>query len=612
MGLKNAQADDVPGTIYILDQEEIRLSGARDIMELLHQIPGISFGQDVDDVNGISIRGLWAHEGKYIIQLNGITLNETDFGTYAFNSRLPMDNVSRVEIMMGPGTVIFGGTAALGIINVVTFDAGENDGTNINTQFSGGKDGLARSKFGLEGNHYLGNQTSISYHFNHLEGSKSFGTEQIDDSTSIFNGDSTKVVNTEMYLKLQRNNFNIQFYRNDYSFDIKDADYKVNMIQNQFDAQIDKKIGSKNDINIRGTYGYFVPWAYMNTTDVRRISSNTSGRRASLSATLHSQILRKLNSNIGIKAYYNSNSHDWAESISDSTFEYTLNNLYGAAIFSDLQLKTRVGFFGISARGEVNSYVTPEFAPRAYYTFKKKLFYTKATYSYCYRIPTIENINLGPTDENLQTEKGKTIDLCLGLRNRSNDWLQISAYKTILNNPIIYVFDNENLDNYINRGAVASQGIDLMGGIKRKKYFLRMGFSYYENISEKSVLEEVASPIAKTFLAIPRTKGTLLAGYHFTAWLSWSATLIYQSDIYAYEPDESSEAGITLKNYAAVPRINSFVHINPVESPFSLRLGATNILNVEYRIASPYNNGISSMLMDPLQFRLDLNYRFTR
>ena len=612
MGLKNAQADEVPGTIYILEAEEIRMSGARDIMELLSQIPGISFGKDVDDVIGISIRGLWAHEGKYIIQLNGITLNETDFGTYAFGSRLPLDNVSRVEVMMGPGTFIFGGTAALGVINVLTYDTGENDGTNVNTQVSGGKDGISRTKFGMEGNHYLGNQTSISYHLNHLEGSKSFGTEQINDSTSVFNGDSTRVVNTEMYLKLQRNYLTLQFYRNDYTFDVKDADYKVNMIQNQFDAQVDKKIGSKNEINLRGTYGYFVPWAYQNTTDVRRVSSNTTSRRASLSATLHTQLLRKLKSYIGIKAYNNTNSHDWAKTISDSTFEHILDRMSGAAIFADIQLNTGIGFFGASARAEINNYVSPVLAPRVYYTFRKKAFYAKATYSYIYRIPTIENINLGPSDDNLKSEKGETLDMCLGFRSRSNDWIQISMYKTTLNNPIVYVFDNENLDNYVNRGPTSSQGVEFMGGVKRSKYFLRVGFSYYENTLAQIATDEITNSVEKSFLAIPRTKSSFLVGVYITPWLSWSANLLYQSEITSYEPDTDSESGSSIKNYGLVPTINSFIHISPQESPFCARLGATNITGSKYWIASPYNNGVKSLLMDPLQFRLDITYRFTR
>ncbi|MGV3636898.1 MAG: TonB-dependent receptor plug domain-containing protein, partial [Flavobacteriales bacterium] len=108
-----------PVSITILSAEQIKASGARNLLEALQLVPGITFGRDVDDVIGIAIHGTWAEEGKCLFLLNGMQLNENDFGTYAIGNRIPLDNVERIEVISGPGSVLYGGYAALGVINII-------------------------------------------------------------------------------------------------------------------------------------------------------------------------------------------------------------------------------------------------------------------------------------------------------------------------------------------------------------------------------------------------------------------------------------------------------------------------------------------------------------
>jgi outer membrane receptor for Fe3+-dicitrate len=55
---------ETPGIISLITEEEIRNSGARDLIDVLRQIPGIDFGVDVEGVVGLGMRGSWANEGK--------------------------------------------------------------------------------------------------------------------------------------------------------------------------------------------------------------------------------------------------------------------------------------------------------------------------------------------------------------------------------------------------------------------------------------------------------------------------------------------------------------------------------------------------------------------
>ena len=157
-----------------------------------------------------------------------------------------------------------------------------------------------------------------------------------------------------------------------------------------------------------------------------------------------------------------------------------------------------------------------------------------------------------------------------------------------------------------------SQGFELNAGLKQEKFTIKCGYSYYENILKPGALPEVLNPETKSFLAIPQHKVTTLLGIEINSWLSWSATAVYQSGYRAYEPDENGENGMTLTSFAPSCLVNSFIHFQHIDFPFSGRIGASNILNSTYKIASPYNNGVASMQMDQRQIRLDLIYRITK
>jgi len=53
-----------PGIITVLTEDDIRLSGARDLIDLLRLVPSFEFGFDVEGVVGLCVRGTLAHEVK--------------------------------------------------------------------------------------------------------------------------------------------------------------------------------------------------------------------------------------------------------------------------------------------------------------------------------------------------------------------------------------------------------------------------------------------------------------------------------------------------------------------------------------------------------------------
>lgn len=110
-----------PGIVTVITREDIKRSGAKDIIELFQLfVPGFDFGVDLEGVVGMGIRGLWAHEGKYLFMVNGFEMNDGMFSCVPFGNHFALDNVERIEIIRGPGSAVYGGYAGLGVVNIIT------------------------------------------------------------------------------------------------------------------------------------------------------------------------------------------------------------------------------------------------------------------------------------------------------------------------------------------------------------------------------------------------------------------------------------------------------------------------------------------------------------
>jgi outer membrane receptor for ferrienterochelin and colicin len=122
---------ETPGIVSVISSEEIRNSGARDLGDLLRLVPGFDVLQDLQFVTGIGLRGSWANEGKVLVMMDGHPMNELLYQTVALGNRFPIDAVSRIEIIRGPGSATYGGSAEYGVINIVTRAAEDLDGVAV-------------------------------------------------------------------------------------------------------------------------------------------------------------------------------------------------------------------------------------------------------------------------------------------------------------------------------------------------------------------------------------------------------------------------------------------------------------------------------------------------
>jgi outer membrane cobalamin receptor len=610
-GQSNQDVREAAGSILIITSDQIQASGARDITELLCLLPSFNIGRDVDDVMGIGSRGLWAHEGKILVMLNGITLNEFDFGTFGLGQRISLDNVSRIEIINGPGSVVYGGFAAIGVINIITFKGGEKEDIQVSSKTGFGTKGLSRNSFGIYGNNFLGNETFLNYSINHNRGVKSQFTEKRMDGQIISYGDSTKMIDTGINIQVIRKNINAQVFYDDYTTQVSDAHYWVQMKVVSGEIQYDAKLGKKSTLKTKFNSNYQIPWSYFNTSDSRRVESNTTNVRHMFTSNYFNRVKEWLTLSSNLSGSLQTSSHDFQEG-SNKTDEKVPHQISDLSLFTEANAKTKFGNLNVGIRFENNTLQPFFYAPRFGYSVIIKKFHTKINVAKAFKIPTIENVHLGPDDSPLKGEDVWFFEWQTGYRPTQGISFLVNLFSNKIRNPIVYAFDNVTLDNYVNRKEIGTLGGEFMATFSDIRNTVLLSYSYYQNITSLTDLPEAQIDSAnKMLLGMPAHKVTIILSRKLGKSFAINYSQELHSDAYAYETNKEGE--LEIKHFKPTNRINISVNYTPKSYPgFMLKVGCNNFMNVKQYAMSPYNNGLAALPMSSREFRIELNYSFKK
>jgi outer membrane receptor for ferrienterochelin and colicins len=123
--------EEAPATVTVIDAEEWQAMGATDLFEALLHVPGlhITKAQTAVSNNRPVIRGLSGTFGQQILVLiDGVRFRAIRDGGSLWGQRIPLNSFKRIEIIRSPGSAIYGADAVGGIINLVSYDAGEAPG----------------------------------------------------------------------------------------------------------------------------------------------------------------------------------------------------------------------------------------------------------------------------------------------------------------------------------------------------------------------------------------------------------------------------------------------------------------------------------------------------
>src|SRR5438552_4155691 len=172
-GAAARDARDTPGVVTAVTREEILASGARDLLEVLQLVPGFSFHVDVVGVVGAGFRGLWGHEGKVLLLVDGMEMNEQLYSTTQFGNEIPVHIIERVEVIRGPGSAVYGGNAELAVINVITRQAKDLKGLVVAGRYSQMSHLFADRTIALSGGWVFDNGVEVAANITGGQGNRS-------------------------------------------------------------------------------------------------------------------------------------------------------------------------------------------------------------------------------------------------------------------------------------------------------------------------------------------------------------------------------------------------------------------------------------------------------
>ena len=118
---------DAPGVISVVTKDELKRFGGNTLRDALERVPGLSFATAFfQDRSLISVRGdqFKVTSGHVLLLLNGRPVRESMEGgiTSEMFESFPIGIIERIEVVRGPGSVLYGSNAFSGVINIITED----------------------------------------------------------------------------------------------------------------------------------------------------------------------------------------------------------------------------------------------------------------------------------------------------------------------------------------------------------------------------------------------------------------------------------------------------------------------------------------------------------
>ncbi len=111
-----------PGIVSRYEAEDLKAMGLNTLKDFLHFVPGVEINAQINRLSVAQIRGLPANSNqKILFMLNGVPYWMPETGDFPLQG-IPLEAIQRIEVIRGPGSVVYGTNASAGVINVLLRD----------------------------------------------------------------------------------------------------------------------------------------------------------------------------------------------------------------------------------------------------------------------------------------------------------------------------------------------------------------------------------------------------------------------------------------------------------------------------------------------------------
>lgn len=144
-----------PSVASVITAADIKAMGAKTVAEALEFVPGVHVSKSFNRLSDVFvIRGVTSlFNSQVLFLLNGKPIKDIQTQSRPINFNMPAANISRIEVIRGPGSAVHGADAFAGVINIITKAPDEIDGTIIDGRLGsfGSKDTWLQTSGNLKG-----------------------------------------------------------------------------------------------------------------------------------------------------------------------------------------------------------------------------------------------------------------------------------------------------------------------------------------------------------------------------------------------------------------------------------------------------------------------------
>jgi outer membrane receptor for ferrienterochelin and colicin len=152
--------EDAPSSVSIVSRKELSVMRYPTVAEALRGLPGVYLWDDRSYVT-LGFRGLGrlgSYGNRVLVLVDGHPLNDNWIGSsyVAYDARVGLEDLERIEVVRGPGSVLYGTNAFSGVVNLVTRNEQRSSG-EVSVGAAG--DGVARAR--VRANARLGEKSGM-------------------------------------------------------------------------------------------------------------------------------------------------------------------------------------------------------------------------------------------------------------------------------------------------------------------------------------------------------------------------------------------------------------------------------------------------------------------
>jgi len=604
---KELAQKEAPGIVTVVTRDQIIKSGARDLVDILRLVPGFDVGFDTVGAYGVGIRGIWANEGKVLVLMDGVEMNDDMYSTFQYHHHIPVDIIERVEIMRGPGSAMYGDSAELGVIKITTISPQKESEALVSSTYS-----RMKETFGKEGvTGFYGTKKddlSISVASCYESGNFSDRTSGHYDyygGNAVDMGDNgnSRVRSRFLNVGLNAGNLSVRGIIDRYGLNSPwpgSTMYKMNFDSDIIEAKYKLPVNDNLSVTSRFVYKHQKPWSYPYVT-----YSGSSFRITSekyMGETFFSYDMEGGHNIVAGAQYDQIRGRDDNRS---GLLEGGRNKVsyYNTAYYGEGFFKTALGSLTVGGRYVNHNFAGSKFVPRVALTKAMGPHYIKALYSKAYRTPAVMNIAY---NDNIKPEETTIYEFELGSQVTDSLHLSANVFDVEITNPIIYFYSGTS--SYTNFDRTASRGAEFSGLYKKGTTDVMLTYSYYRARDNK--VDEYKVPgHGKMMLGMPSHKISLSASVSpykdlfvtpsFTYFSPRYAVTGYGSD-YVYNRLDSK----LLTNISLLFK-NAFN-----KNGLDLSLSVYNLLGEKYDFVEPYLGWYGPVPGPSREFVIKLMYRF--